>query len=72
MKNWLERTELLIKSEGIEKLKSANILIVGLGGVGSFAAEFIARSGVGKMTIVDADIFDVTNINRQLPALKAP
>ena len=71
MKNWLERTELLIKSEGIEKLKSANILIVGLGGVGSFAAEFIARSGVGKMTIVDADIFDVTNINRQLPALQS-
>ncbi|MFJ1434520.1 ThiF family adenylyltransferase [Capnocytophaga canimorsus] len=69
MKNWLERTELLVKSEGIEKLKSANILIVGLGGVGSFAAEFIARSGVGKMTIVDGDSFDVTNINRQLPAL---
>ncbi|CEN51565.1 hypothetical protein CCAN11_2320034 [Capnocytophaga canimorsus] len=62
MKNWLERTELLVKSEGIEKLKSANILVVGLGGVGSFAAEFIARSGVGKMTIVDGDSFDVTNI----------
>lgn len=44
-------------------------MIVGLGGVGSFAAEFIARSGVGKMTIVDGDVFDITNINRQLPAV---
>lgn len=68
-KNWLERTELLVKSEGIEKLKKANILVVGLGGVGSFAAEFIVRAGVGKMTIVDGDKFDITNINRQLPAL---
>ncbi|CEN44249.1 conserved hypothetical protein [Capnocytophaga canis] len=71
MKNWLERTELLVKSEGIERLKKANILVVGLGGVGSFAAEFIARSGVGKMTIIDGDVFDVTNINRQLPALQS-
>lgn len=68
-KNWLERTELLVKSEGIEKLKKANILVVGLGGVGSFAAEFIVRAGVGKMTIIDGDKFDITNINRQLPAL---
>ena len=68
-KNWLERTELLIKENGIEKLQNANLLIVGLGGVGSFAAEFLARSGVGKMTIVDGDTVDITNINRQLPAL---
>lgn len=68
-KNWLERTELLIKENGIEKLQNANLLIVGLGGVGSFAAEFLARAGVGKMTIVDGDIVDITNINRQLPAL---
>ena len=67
--SWLERTELLVQKEGIEKLKKANILIVGLGGVGSFAAEFIARAGVGKMTIVDGDAFDETNKNRQLPAL---
>ncbi|OPC40533.1 tRNA threonylcarbamoyladenosine dehydratase [Elizabethkingia miricola] len=66
---WLERTELLIKEAGIEKLKKSNILIVGMGGVGSFAAEFIARSGVGNLTIVDGDIIDITNINRQLPAL---
>lgn len=68
-KNWLERTELLVKADGIEKLKKANILVVGLGGVGSFAAEFIARAGVGKITIIDGDVFDITNINRQLPAL---
>ncbi|WP_233884416.1 tRNA threonylcarbamoyladenosine dehydratase [Tenacibaculum piscium] len=69
--SWLERTELLVKKEGIEKLQKAHILIVGLGGVGSFAAEFIARAGVGKMTIVDGDDFDKTNINRQLPALNS-
>lgn len=68
-KDWLERTELLINEVGIEKLKNANLLVVGLGGVGSFAAEFLARAGVGKMTIVDGDHVDLTNINRQLPAL---
>jgi tRNA A37 threonylcarbamoyladenosine dehydratase len=66
---WLERTELLIGKESIDLLKDLNVLIVGLGGVGSFAAEFLARAGVGKMTIVDGDIIDITNINRQLPAL---
>lgn len=68
-KYWLERTELLIKEEGLEKLNKAAVLVVGLGGVGSFAAEFLARSGVGNMTIVDGDTVDITNINRQLPAL---
>lgn len=67
--SWLERTELLVQKEGIEKLKKANILVVGLGGVGSYAAEFIARAGIQKMTIVDGDVFDETNKNRQLPAL---
>lgn len=68
-KYWLERTGLLIKEEGLEKLNKATVLVVGLGGVGSFAAEFLARSGVGNMTIVDGDTVDITNINRQLPAL---
>lgn len=68
-KVWLERTELLIKEEGVEKLNKAAVLVVGLGGVGSFAAEFLARAGVGKMTIADGDTVDITNINRQLPAL---
>jgi tRNA threonylcarbamoyladenosine dehydratase len=69
MAEWTERAELLFKKEGLEKLQNAHVLIVGLGGVGSFAAEFIARAGVGKMTIVDGDVVDITNINRQLPAL---
>ena len=66
---WQERAELLFKEEGLQTLKNANVLVVGLGGVGSFAAEFIARAGVGNMTIVDGDTVDITNINRQLPAL---
>ena len=68
---WLQRTELLVKEEGIESLQNANILIVGLGGVGSFAAEFLVRSGIGNLTIVDGDTVDITNINRQLPALNS-
>ena len=67
--DWLQRSELLLKPEGLEKLKNAHILVVGLGGVGSFATEFMARSGMGRITIIDGDIVDVTNINRQLPAL---
>ncbi|AJA67652.1 tRNA threonylcarbamoyladenosine dehydratase [Myroides odoratimimus] len=66
---WQERAELLFKEEGLQKLKDAKVLVVGLGGVGSFAAEFLARAGVGNMTIVDGDTVDITNINRQLPAL---
>ena len=66
---WQERAELLFKEEGLKNLKNSNVLVVGLGGVGSFAAEFVARAGVGKMTIVDGDTVDITNINRQLPAL---
>ena len=67
--SWLSRTELLIGEEGIKKLENAHVLVVGLGGVGSFAAEFICRAGVGEMTIVDGDMVDPTNRNRQLPAL---
>jgi tRNA threonylcarbamoyladenosine dehydratase len=69
MAEWTERAELLFTTDGLNKLKNANVLVVGMGGVGSFAAEFIARAGVGKMTIVDGDVIDITNINRQLPAL---
>ncbi|TNE74427.1 MAG: tRNA threonylcarbamoyladenosine dehydratase [Bacteroidetes bacterium] len=69
MENWLERTELLIGNEALKKLSKAHVLIVGLGGIGSFAAEFIARAGVGEMTIIDGDVFDPTNKNRQLTAL---
>jgi|688.fasta_scaffold48426_2 tRNA A37 threonylcarbamoyladenosine dehydratase len=66
---WLERTELLIGDESLHILSKLNILIVGVGGVGSFAAEFLARVGIGNMTIVDGDNVDITNINRQLPAV---
>lgn len=67
--NWLERAELLIGNSESNKLTNSKVLIVGLGGVGSFAAEFIARAGIGEITIADGDDIDITNINRQLPAL---
>lgn len=68
-KNFTTRTSLIIGEEGIEKLKKSNVIVFGVGGVGSFAAEAIARAGVGNLTIVDFDEVDITNINRQLPAL---
>ena len=67
--NWLERTTLLLGNEKLERLRNANVLVVGLGGVGAYAAEMIARAGVNKMTIADADTVSPTNINRQLIAL---
>lgn len=66
---WCERTELLLGREKTEKLRQSHVLVVGLGGVGAYAAEMIARSGVGRMTLVDADTVSVSNINRQLVAL---
>lgn len=63
------RTERLIGAEALKRLKNANIIIFGLGGVGSYVAEALARCGVGKMTVVDKDTVDITNINRQLYAL---
>lgn len=67
--SWLSRTELLIGRDNLIKLNNAHVLVLGMGGVGSFAAEFIARGGVGQMTIVDGDVVDPSNRNRQLPAL---
>ncbi len=67
--NWLERTTLLLGEEKLEQLRQAHVLVVGLGGVGAYAAEMIARAGVGHMTIADADTVSATNINRQLIAL---
>jgi tRNA threonylcarbamoyladenosine dehydratase len=66
---WLERTELLLTPEKLSRLNRANVLVVGLGGVGAFAAEMICRAGVGKMTIVDSDVVEASNRNRQLLAL---
>ncbi len=68
-RSWLSRTQLLVGETGLDRLTCAHVLIVGLGGVGSFAAEFMARAGVGHLTIVDGDVVDPTNRNRQLPAL---
>jgi tRNA threonylcarbamoyladenosine dehydratase len=67
--SWLSRTSLLIGEEKVQHLTTKHVMIVGLGGVGSFAAEFIVRAGVGKVTIVDGDVVDPSNRNRQLPAL---
>lgn len=69
MGNWLERTELLIGSEGLEKLRTKNVLVVGLGGIGSYAAEALVRAGIGNITIIDGDEVDATNKNRQLHAM---
>ena len=67
-KEWQQRTELLLGEEKMERLRKAHVLVVGLGGVGAYAAEMICRAGVGRMTIVDADTVQPSNINRQLPA----
>lgn len=66
---WIERTDLLLGTERLDKLRNANVLVVGLGGVGAYAAEMLCRAGVGNLTIVDGDIVEETNRNRQLPAL---
>lgn len=68
-KHWISRTTALIGEENLNKLINSHVLVVGLGGIGSFAAEFIARAGVGKMTIVDGDVVDPTNRNRQIQAM---
>ncbi|MFN9958124.1 MAG: ThiF family adenylyltransferase, partial [bacterium] len=67
--SWLSRTSLLIGEPAVRHLNNAHVMVVGLGGVGSYAAEFIARSGIGKITIIDGDTVDPSNRNRQLPAL---
>lgn len=67
--SWNSRTELLLGAERMEHLANCHVLVIGLGGVGAYAAEQICRAGVGQMTIVDADTVQESNINRQLPAL---
>ena len=68
---WLSRTELLVGKTSLEKLFESHVRVVGMGGVGSYAAEFICRAGVGTITIVDGDVVDPSNRNRQLPALSS-
>lgn len=68
-KHWMQRTRLLVGDKGLDILQNAHVLVVGLGGVGSYAAEALCRAGVGTLTIVDGDVVDPTNRNRQLQAL---
>ena len=67
--NWQQRTELLLGEEKMKRIRASHVLVVGLGGVGAYAAEMLCRAGVGRMTIVDADTVQPTNMNRQLPAM---
>jgi tRNA A37 threonylcarbamoyladenosine dehydratase len=69
--DWTQRTELLLGNDKMNKLHSAHVLVVGLGGVGAYAAEMICRAGVGEMTLIDADTVQASNINRQLPATQS-
>ncbi len=69
MSEFLERTNLLLGEDKLSQIVGANVLVVGLGGVGGYAAEMVARAGVGKMTIVDSDVVATSNCNRQLIAL---
>ena len=71
MPEWLSRTELLLGKERLEKLQQAHVLVAGLGGVGAYAAEQLCRAGIGEMTIIDGDVVELTNKNRQLPALES-
>ena len=66
---WMSRTQLMLGDELLEKLMSKNVLVIGLGGVGGICAEMIVRAGIGKLTIVDNDRVDASNINRQIQAL---
>lgn len=69
--HWQERTQLLIGNEGLTRLEKAHVIVVGLGGVGAYTTEQLARAGIGKLTIIDGDIVQPSNINRQLIALKS-
>ena len=72
MEDWKQRTRLLLGEEKMERLQQAHVLVVGLGGVATYAAEMLCRAGVGRLQIVDEDTVQPTNIKRQLPALPSP
>lgn len=69
MSDQYSRTEMIIGSDAVEILKASSVIVFGIGGVGSYVVEGLARAGVGKLTLVDNDVIDITNINRQIPAL---
>ncbi|MDD5698270.1 MAG: tRNA threonylcarbamoyladenosine dehydratase [Victivallaceae bacterium] len=66
---WLYRTALLVKPEKLQVIRQKRVLVVGVGGVGAYAAELICRAGIGRITVADGDYIEITNRNRQLPAL---
>lgn len=68
MVNWLDRIEMLIGKENVKKLQNSHVVVFGLGGVGSYVVEGLVRAGIGYISIIDKDIVDVTNINRQIIA----
>ena len=69
--SFTERTELLIGKEGVTKLNSCHVAIFGVGGVGGYTCEMLARAGVGELTIIDFDVVSISNINRQIIALNS-
>lgn len=69
MLNQFSRTELAIGQEGLEVLKNSTVAVLGIGGVGSIAVESLARAGVGRIILIDKDVVDITNVNRQIHAL---
>ncbi|MFC4599961.1 tRNA threonylcarbamoyladenosine dehydratase [Cohnella hongkongensis] len=69
MLHQFSRTELAIGPEGLERLKGSTVAVLGIGGVGGIAAEALARSGVGRIILIDKDVVDITNVNRQIHAL---
>ncbi len=68
MKDWLSRTEGLIGLKGINKLQNSHVTVCGCGGVGSYVIEGLVRGGIGNISIVDNDVIDISNINRQIMA----
>lgn len=69
MLHQFSRTELAIGPEGLERMKASTVAVLGIGGVGAIAAEALARTGVGRIILIDKDVVDITNINRQIHAL---
>ncbi len=69
MLHQFSRTELAIGPEGLDVMKNSTVAVLGVGGVGSIAAEALARGGIGRVIMIDKDVVDITNVNRQIPAL---
>lgn len=69
-KHWLQRESILIGEEKVERLKKSTVAVMGLGGVGGYAAEGLCRAGIGKLVLIDKDVFDITNLNRQIFSLR--